>query len=73
MSYWIFLKIFGAAISKYSHEIIRDRVLEFWTAEYSCIKKWLHQRQFLEIFENEVISKKKSVMGSYSRSNLKYF
>ena len=70
MSYWIFLKIFGAAISKYSHEIIRDRVLEFWTAEYSCIKKWLHQRQFLETFEDEIIPTKSSVMGSYSDNDL---
>ena len=39
---YVLLGIFqniGSAISKHSHQIIRDRVLEFWTVDYSCIKK----------------------------------
>ena len=73
---YVLLGIFqniGAAISKHSHQIIRDRVLEFWTVDYSCIKKWLHQRQFHEIFEDEIIPTEKSVMDSYSGSNLQCF
>ena len=37
------------------------------------IKKWLHQRKFLEIFEDEVVSMKKSLMDFHSDSNAQYF
>ena len=38
-----------------------------------CIRKWLHQEQFLEIFADEIIPAKKYVMNFYFGSNPYYF
>ena len=49
-----------------------SRVLNCTTIVLFYIKKWLHQRQFLEISWGEIIPTKKSVMGFYFGSNLQY-
>ena len=50
-----------------------SRNLGYW--QYSCvlIKKQLRQRQFLEVFRDEIILKETFVMDSYSSSNLQDF
>ena len=40
----------------------------------SSVTDWLHQRQFLEIFEDEIIlTQKKFTIDSYSGNDLQYF
>ena len=52
----------------YLHKYIIGSMLQ------SCVlnKKCLHQRKFLEIFGDEIISTKKPAIDSYSGSNIKY-
>ena len=55
---------------------IKTSVMEFsrnlgcWQYSRVMIKKQLHQRQFLEVFSDEIILKETFVMDSYSSSNL---
>ena len=47
-----------------------SRNLGCWQYSRVMIKKQLHQRQFLEVFSDEIILKETFVMDSYSSSNL---
>ena len=60
--FWIFSKVFSAAISNHPHNsiIMAWSLEEFWVVDYSSvlIKTGLQQRPFLKYFGDEIISTK---------------